>query len=67
MEPTPGIEQATTWSRRGVLGLAGLGLAGAAGTAMAALLPETAPTDSTRDPDLLPGDAAHARHHGRDR
>jgi hypothetical protein len=60
MEPTPGIEQATTWSRRGVLGLAGLGLAGAAGTAMAALLPETAPTDSTRDPDLLPGDAAHA-------
>ena len=54
------MKRATAWSRRGFLGLAGLGVAGAAGTAVAAWLPEAAPSDSTRDPDLLPGDAAHA-------
>lgn len=52
---------APTWTRRGFLGVAGAGLAGAAvaGVAAAGGLPSSAP-DPERDPDLMPGDAAHA-------
>lgn len=49
-------------SRRGFLGLTGagaLGLAGGTGLAAAGLLGEQS-SDPSRDPDVLPGDAAHA-------
>jgi hypothetical protein len=45
------------WTRRGFLGLAGAGLVG---TAAATWLPSSSASETTRDPDLLTGDAAHA-------
>lgn len=47
-------------SRRGFLGLTGAGVAGAAGLATVAWAAESSGAGPTRDPDLLPGDAAHA-------
>ena len=54
----------TAWTRRRFLGAAAVGLVGVAGaattgTAIADWLPGSSGADPARDPDLLPGDAAH--------
>ena len=57
----PADRSTTQWSRRAFLGLSGAGLVAAAGltsTAVAGMLQSPA-TDPARDPELLPGDAAH--------
>ena len=55
-------ERARAMSRRRFLGLAGVGIAGVAvaGVASAGGPPRPLVPDPSRDPDVLPGDAAHA-------
>jgi len=52
-------DPAADWSRRRFLRLTGAGMVGIAGTAATGWA-EPSTMDPTRDPDLLPGDAAHA-------
>lgn len=55
----PASDPTTHWSRRGFLRVTGAGMIGMAGTAIIGW-PNALAADAARDPELLPGDAAHA-------
>src|SRR5215207_7355029 len=57
--PMAASDPTMQWSRRRFLRLTGAGMVVMAGTA-ATGWPKAWAADPTRDPDLLPGDAAHA-------
>jgi hypothetical protein len=57
--PMAASDPTTLWSRRAFLRLTGVGMVGIAGTAITGW-PTAFAADSSRDPELLPGDAAHA-------
>ena len=57
--PKAASDPTMQWSRRGFLRLTGAGMVAMAGTAVTGW-PKAWAADPTRDPELLPGDAAHA-------
>ena len=57
--PMAASDPTVQWSRRGFLRLTGVGMVAMAGTAVTGW-PNAWAADAARDPEILPGDAAHA-------